>query len=174
MTIGDLELASVTELSFEMRSIYPRGAGPIPRRPTPNTSKVHLPSTGTQHPMKTDAVHTITHADHISQSASDFPYSILSLNPRTPYTCAESARRRRKTLVVFGAIIASIPNSAFFLAFRCRRASSAHLPQRRWFAEGLAHAVHAAHEVVGNAVHLFARQATRPHDHLGDRKVRLL
>eukprot|EP00964_Phaeocystis_antarctica_P139494 scaffold104276_cov75-Phaeocystis_antarctica.AAC.9 len=33
---------------------------------------------------------------------------------------------------------------------------------------------HAVHEVVGDAVHLFARQATRPHDHLGDRKVRLL
>eukprot|EP00964_Phaeocystis_antarctica_P112876 scaffold76994_cov66-Phaeocystis_antarctica.AAC.2 len=35
--------------------------------------------------------------------------------------------------------------------------------------EGLAHA---AHEVVGDAVHFFARQATRPHDHLGNRKVR--
>ena len=44
-------------------------------------------------------------------------------------------------------------------------------PQRRWFAEGLAHAVH---EVVGNAVHLFVRQATRPRDHLGNHKVRLL
>ena len=172
MTIGDLELASITELSFEMMSIYPRGQS---HHPTPNTSRVHLPSTGIQHPMKTDAIHTsllseriLTHADHISQSASDFPYSILPLNPRTLYTCAESARRRRKTLVVFGVIIASIP-TAFFLAFRCRRARLLSAPpQRRWFAEGLAHAVH---EVVGDAVHLFARQATRPHDHLGDRKV---
>eukprot|EP00964_Phaeocystis_antarctica_P018722 scaffold10332_cov69-Phaeocystis_antarctica.AAC.1 len=33
---------------------------------------------------------------------------------------------------------------------------------------------HAVHKVVGNAAHLLARQATRPHDHLGNRKVRLL
>eukprot|EP00964_Phaeocystis_antarctica_P000335 scaffold176_cov103-Phaeocystis_antarctica.AAC.2 len=36
--------------------------------------------------------------------------------------------------------------------------------------EGLAHT---AHEVVGDAAHLCARQATRPHGHLGNRKFRL-
>ena len=33
---------------------------------------------------------------------------------------------------------------------------------------------HAVDEVLRGAAHLLGRQATRPHDHLGDREVRLL
>ena len=43
------------------------------------------------------------------------PSPTLSVYPRSICVC--SARRRRRPLVVFGVIIASLPNSAFFLAF---------------------------------------------------------
>eukprot|EP00964_Phaeocystis_antarctica_P020635 scaffold11421_cov67-Phaeocystis_antarctica.AAC.1 len=52
-------------------------------------------------------------------------------------------------------------------------ASASATPTSTDYRELWQHAVDIS-EVVGNAVHLCVRQATRPHDHLGNRKVRLL
>eukprot|EP00964_Phaeocystis_antarctica_P047040 scaffold27208_cov46-Phaeocystis_antarctica.AAC.2 len=59
--------------------------------------------------------------------ASPIPPFLPFPSTHSPYVCW--ARRRRKLLVVFGAIFALNPNPAFFLAFRCRSASSAHPPK---------------------------------------------
>eukprot|EP00964_Phaeocystis_antarctica_P035716 scaffold20417_cov76-Phaeocystis_antarctica.AAC.2 len=56
-------------------------------------------------------------------------YPTLPTLPVHPQSIRVLGAAAATPLVVFGAILASNPNPAFFLAFRFRRASSAHSPK---------------------------------------------